>query len=348
MLVAAIAVPGASRSPAAAQGQATTATLVADYADWIDGRRATVDLSAIDLDVTRRELGRLDPSSLPVDPSMAPAEARERRRRVLTSFAIEVAAIGSKRHASAAARLVEWACAYVRSHTPVNDFDRAWQLAALSVLEGGIDSQTLRDHLEHTLPVFKGDPRLILARGVAEEQFNAPAEALTRTIRDASNVKARQALAQAESEHATERAIARFQEAAADPDVRAEAALRLGHVELVNHRFDAALATWKGLEVHTQDPVLLFLVKLFRGIAYEGRARLDESRASYLAALRISPGAHSATLRLAALEFRYGHDEAPTVLTEELLRNDDPRRDPWWSVLRGGLALLVPPHRSRP
>ena len=93
----------------------------------------------------------------------------------------------------------------------------------------------------------------------------------------------------------------------------------------------AALATWSGVEQKTKEPAILFLLHLFRGIAYEGRGRYDEARQSYKAALSLSPRAHSATLRLAALAFRYGHDEEPAALTDALLKENDPRRDPWWS-----------------
>ena len=63
------------------------------------------------------------------------------------------------------------------------------------------------------------------------------------------------------------------------------------------------------------------------------RARLDEARQSYKAALALSPHAHSATLRLAVLAFRSGRDDDDdeAALGEALLKDDDPRRDPWWS-----------------
>ena len=156
------------------------------------------------------------------------------RRRVLTAFALELAAIGARRHASSAARLVEWACAYVRSHAPLNDFDRAWQLAALSVLEGGIDSHALAEHVSHAQPIFRDEPRLLLARGIVEEQLNAPNEALVRTETAASLQRAREALARAEGEgfRASERAISRYQEAAHDESLAAEASLRAGHVQI--------------------------------------------------------------------------------------------------------------------
>jgi tetratricopeptide (TPR) repeat protein len=306
---------------------------VTRYAEWVTGRRASADVNVVDLDAARRELARLDPADIPVDPSWTPEQAREMRRRILTTFALDLAAVGARRHASSAARLVEWACAYVRTHSPLNDFDRAWQLAALAVLEGGIDSRALADHVTHAQPVFPDEPRLLLARGIVEEQFNAPSEVLVRTETAAGLQRARESLVRLEGEsfRASERAIARYQDAARNDSVAGEALLRAGHVQLRLSRFDAALATWKGVEQRTKDPALLFLLHLFRGLAYEGRARYDEARASYRAALAISPRAHSATLRLAALAFRYGHSTEDAAAADVLLQDDDPRRDPWWS-----------------
>jgi hypothetical protein len=168
----------------------------------------------------------------------------------MTAFALEVAALGSHKQAAAAARLIEWACPYVRAHTPVNDFDRAWQLAALAALEGGIDSTVLHAHLDHVQAGFGEDPRYALGRGVAEEQFGAPAEVLTRSATAANLARAREALARAEGERyrALDRAIARFREAARLPPVAAEATLRMGHVQHRLARHDAALETWSGIE----------------------------------------------------------------------------------------------------
>lgn len=349
MIAAALILPGPlpvaeAPRPLLAQSQAPMAEMIAGYADWAAGRRKSADVDVADLDAARRELGRMDPSSIPVDPAWTPDQAREMRRRILTSFALELAAIGARRHASSAARLVEWACAYVRSHTPINDFDRAWQLAALSALEGGIDSRTLADHVSHAQAVFRGEPRLSLARGVAEEQFNAPSEALVRSEAAAGLVRAREALTRAEGEsfRASERAIARFEEVSRDESVGAEASLRAGHVQLLLGRYDAALTSWTAVEQRTKDPALLFLLHLFRGIAFEGRARLDEARQSYKAALAISPHAHSATLRLAALAFRYGHEDDSAALADALLKDDDARRDPWWSYYAADWRFWYP------
>jgi tetratricopeptide (TPR) repeat protein len=327
----------ATPSLSAVQSQTSTVSLIAAYADWIHGQRADVDLTIVDLDAARQDLARLDPASIPIPHGATPEVAREAQRRLLTSFALEIAAIGSRRHAAAAARLIEWACGYVRSHTPADDFDRAWQLAALSALEGGIDSQGLRSHLAHVRGAIATEPRVVLAHGIAEEQFNAPSEVLTRSLTAANLARAREEMVHAEGEglRAADRAIARFKDAAANDALRAEALLRLGHVELRVGRADAALAAWDGLEKQTEDRALIYLVHLFRGLALEGVGRAPDARQSYRAALQISPGAHSATLRLAALGFRHDRGDEPATLVDALLHDDDPRRDPWWSYYAG-------------
>jgi tetratricopeptide (TPR) repeat protein len=330
-----------ARQPASSS---SVTQLITSYADWVQGRRTGVELIAVDLDAARRQLARLDPASVPTTAAAGTPEAREEQRRLVTAFALELAAVGSKRHASEAARLVEWACPYVRAHAPKNEFDRAWQLAALSVLEGGIDSAGLHDHLDHVYALFPDEPRLVLARGIAEEQFSAPTEVLTRSVIGADMARARDLATRAEGERyrAGDRAAARFREAAGDESLRAEAMLRLGHVKIAMQRYDEALASLAGVEQTTDDRALIYLAHLFRGIALENRARTDEARASYLQALAVSPGAHSATLRLAALEYRHGRIDEPERLLESLLRTDDPRRDPWWSYYAADWRFWYP------
>jgi len=348
VLGAAWVLAGMVAAPGVNAGQTLRSSSIADlltsYVDWVHGRRTGVELIAVDLDAARGSLARFDPSVLPTTADAGTAGAREEQRRLVTAFALELAAVGSKRHAAAAARLVEWACPYVRAHTPKNDFDRAWQLAALAVLEGGIDANGLHDHVEHVRALFPDEPRLVLARGIAEEQVSAPTEVLTRSVTGADLARAREAAVRAAGDrlHAADRAADRFREAARDETLRAEANLRLGHVKLEIGRYDEALAAFAGVERLTDDRALVYLTHLFRGIALENRGRSEEARVSYRQALAQSPGAHSATLRLAALEFRHGRVDEPDALVDRLLQNDDPRRDPWWSYYAGDWRFWYP------
>lgn len=344
VLIALSAAPPLAARQSSSLSFSPTSELIASYAEWVHGRRTGVELIAMDLDAAQRQLARFDPSLLPTTAAAGTKEAREEQRRLVTAFALEIAAVGSKKHSAAAARLVEWACAYVRAHSPHNDFDRAWQLAALSVLQGGIDSAALHAHVDHVQSLFRDEPRLLLARGIAEEQFSAPTEVLTRTAIGAGLARAREIAVRAEGERhrAGERAVARFREAAKTESLRAEASLRLGHVKLGMGRYDEALAAFTGVEALTEDRALVYLVHLFRGIALENRGRIDEARASYVQALKLSPGAHSATLRLGALEFRHGRMNAPERMLDALLKTGDPRRDPWWSYYAGDWRFWYP------
>ena len=338
-VVLAVSVAGAWTQPPSAT---SLVPAIRSYQDWLQGRSKDVDLSGLDLDGVRRELARFDPAAIPVPATLSAVDAREMQRRYVATFALEVAAIGSIRHATEAARLIEWACPSVRNHTPLNDFDRAWQLAALAVLEGGIQPALLQEHVDHARLPFSDDPRLTLAVGIVDEQISAPAEVRTREVipRDAQRTKEAVLHEESERGRAAERAIQRFGEAAGDDALKAEATLRRGHVQYRLGRYDAALATWANLdEPASNDKALLYLLFVFRGTALERRARYEEARDSYLAALRVSPGAHSATMRLAALEFRARKGDDPSALLTSLLRNDDMRIDPWWSYYAGDWRL---------
>ncbi|HEY3885094.1 MAG TPA: hypothetical protein VGL62_07800 [Vicinamibacterales bacterium] len=182
---------------------------------------------------------------------------------------------------------------------------------------------------------FMPEPRPVLARGIAEEQTMAPSETIHAGQGIDPSVAAVLAGADAERARAAERAIARFRDAEKDPAVRAEAALRMGHVLLELRRDDEALTAWTMVDQSDAALAVKHLVQVFRGLAYEGLGRNTDATSAYAAARAISPGAHSATMRLAALDFRLGRaDEANRLLTA-LLQNDEPRRDPWWAYYAG-------------
>jgi tetratricopeptide (TPR) repeat protein len=268
----------------------------------------------------------------------------EHQRRMLTAFALELAETGAGRQAAAAARLIEWACPRVRTHLPLNDFDRAWQLAALSLLEGAMDFQALEIHVGHVAAAFADEPRVILARGIVEEQSMAPFEVLDGRA-DAARAARAFARPGAARDGAVERAVTDFLDAAHEPSLRGEAALRRSHVLIGAGRYDdalAALPAGTAIETMTTDGGLVYLTYLFRGLAFDGLDRSADAKASYLQALGVSPSAHSGVMALAALEFRTGHGGEANGLLNTLLRDDDPRRDPWWSYYAADWRFWYP------
>lgn len=266
------------------------------------------------------------------------------RRRLLTSFAIELAAANASRQSAAAVKLTEWACEIERAHTPVDDFDRTWQLAALAVIEGSIDARALAAHLDHLRSVLPDEPRLALARAIVEEQSTAPAETLSSQVGLSDSLRATYLLARTNADHSTAaaRAADLFRQAATSQSVRTESLLRLAHVQIQLNRFDDALGSLNGLESETSDLALIYLAHLFRGLAYDGLGRSAEARTAYLRALEVSPNAHSATMRLAVVAFRTGRRDDADRLLGQLMANDDPRRDPWWSYYAADWRLWYP------
>ena len=217
------------------------------------------------------------------------------------------------------------------------------------MLEGGIDSSGLHDHLDHVHNLFPDEPRLVLARGIAEEQFSAPSEVLTRSVAAANLARARELASRAEGERfrAAERAAARFKDAAKDESLRAEASLRLGHVKLLMGRYDEALAALSGAERGTEDRARdLSRASLSRHGAREPRARRRGARL-------VPAGAGDQSWR-ALRDAASGGDGVPPRPRRRPGRDD--RRAPARRrstprslvvVLRRRLAILVSAHRAR-
>ena len=92
--------------------------------------------------------------------------------------------------------------------------------------------------------------------------------------------------------------------AAKDEAARPEADLRLGYLQLRQfahpHNNDEALAALEVVDYATRDSMLV-IARLFRGLVDECLNRPHDAFAAYVAALKIAPGAHSATIAGAAL-----------------------------------------------
>jgi tetratricopeptide (TPR) repeat protein len=281
------------------------------------------------LDSVRAELDRIAPKFL-----AAKGADRDGRRRLLVAFALELAQTHAQRESVSASALIEWACRHVRRHEPVDEFDRRWQLAATAVLEGAISPNVLDQHLRHMAGQFPDEPRLALARALVAEQATAPREVLARS-RTAPVARRPQDPPPPSMTAFYEEAARRFQALLAIESLRPEANVRRARVHLWVGRYDDAILALRSVEADTTDPALVYLSRLFRGMAYEGLARTDDARREWLSALHVGPGAQSAVMSLAHSLFRERRYSEAEVLVARMLETNDPRADPWWAYWAG-------------
>jgi tetratricopeptide (TPR) repeat protein len=221
----------------------------------------------------------------------------DERRRAIAAFALE-AAYARLDQPAAAARLVEWGCRQIRRITKgrTGEFERYWNMTAFAVLSGAVQPDGIELHVAHVKLMFPMEPRLAYERAVAEE------------LRAAPFYQAGKALPAEVRKH-YEEAAKRYREAAKVPSVSAEAMMRVGRIELELGRPEAALTALEPVEKTAREGAIVYLARLFRGKALERLNRDDEAAAAYRSALEIAPGAQSATLALASLQFSRGQRE---------------------------------------
>jgi tetratricopeptide (TPR) repeat protein len=249
----------------------------------------------------------------------------EAHRRAIVGFAIE-AAYARIDQGSQASKLAEWACRQLRRHIKPDDFDLRAHLAIFAILAGAVDPDALESHVTHVKFQFPSEPRLALERGIAQElraaPFYAPGKELPADI----------------AKH-REDAIAAYTAAARVEAVRAEALLRLGHVNLDLGKNDEALTALNGIEPSAKDPDVIYLARLFRGQALERLGKTEEARQSYTRALEVRPDAQTASIALAALDFRRGDKAAADHRVGQVLSRTLQPDDPWWEYWPGDFRL---------
>lgn len=207
-----------------------------------------------------------------------------------------------------------WAAALL-DDGPATPAERLWYLGALALAERGGAEDPLDRLALRALRRFPGEARFVLARAVAQDLRTWPEERDVRAFAVAPAIAA--AL------------TARYEEAAALPDVREEALLRLGYFELRRGRADAALARFDQVQTAPADVVLRFWLALLKGRALEESGRLPEAIEMFDRALEAVPSASSARAALvAALAAAKRPSEAARVASLALTTPGAPV-DPW-------------------
>jgi tetratricopeptide (TPR) repeat protein len=235
------------------------------------------------------------------------AADRERRRLAAATFAMEAAEIGAARdwkevrmfmrleniYWKPPSELLEWGCRLMRDAPAPTPTEHAWQMAALSVAGRAQDYEFLIGspwdgrankgdeilHLEHAIGRFPKDRRMLLAEGIAAELRLFP-RARNTGFKEAQQI---------------------FVGLKDDPEVGAEAAMRLGALNLRAGQASQSLPYLASASETSRDPFVTYLANLFMGQAFDRLKDPARAEAAYRRALSIVPRAQSATFSLVAI-----------------------------------------------
>ena len=200
----------------------------------------------------------------------------------------------------------------MRAHPDLAAGERWWHLASLAVAERAQDGEFL---VGRYLP-----PPLYLTKEIAH------AVHLQRRLPDEWRVKLAIGIGE-DLQNARDAARRTFTALQGDPDVGAEAAVRLGALALRQGAADDAIALFDRVESRTRDPWVLYLARFFKGRAYDLRKQPAEAERAYRGALRAIPNAQSAVMALATLLSHDGRRREASTLTTAMLAAETV--DPW-------------------
>jgi hypothetical protein len=255
--------------------------------------------------------------------------ASRHRSPIAAAFLLEVAEVGYRAAAPGGADVFDRASALALQFTSGSDFDRAWQLAALSLMQGrgaGTDFDSvgrLEDgvreatrHLSHIADRGLDPGTLALAAGIIREQAAWNGLLVIRTIGTSAATKTTETNLH-EIRHRIRQAVDSFRAAQQFPTVRAEATLRLAamlafegeHAQALHVIADPNVLTLlTSVETLTSEPRLVYLSRFLRGHYLHARGALDEATSAYHSALDVIPGAPSARLALGTVLYARGLD----------------------------------------
>ena len=336
--------------PALAPVQRGRVTALLDAYYRGDQARAVADLrTASEIERLRSELKREGSEWVRVP---EPSEAR-RRRLAAAAFALELTQF--YRWPEDVDPLVEWGCQLLRQDVQPVEVERSWFRASVAIFTRARDDGILvtrggsiadrgyrlpplprqADHVAHARTRFPDEPRFVLAGVIL---FAGGAD--TEPARDADWVSTgdlpKESLEAWRRERAAQ-AINLFERLLQVPDLKAEAHLRIGILQLTLRQHEPALKHF-GAVADASDRFVAYLARLNSGRVLEAQGQLEQAEAMYRRARAAIPHAQSAATALTALLFRRGQiDESLALAAEALAAHDD---DPWHQVGYGDLRLL--------
>ena len=233
------------------------------------------------------------------------------------------------------------------------DFARDWHRAAVGLLQGLHHGPAIEEHVgaieARARRDILADGRLILARAIAQElrcwadrpslelpspRVDAMAKAADVEIKndlDGPTRARREGLFNAH-DACLDQGVARFDEARALPESRAEAGVRGGWLLIQEAKFLDALA-WLDPAAPGPDKTLAYWRSLFRGRALSGVNRHSDAAEAYRDAFTKFPGAQSAGLGLAYELLWLDRDAEADEVVRTVRKTADKALDPWTTYL---------------
>ena len=307
------------------------------------------------------------PAWIQADPAKADA-----RRAAAAAFLVELTAARLETDWGRLSDLIEFTCAQVLRPGPPTEFERSWHMAT-HALAGRARSRLwllgeyarlphqkpIRRppvkpdapvvspmHLMHALERFPDDPHFQLTRVVAWT-WGRDDEPI-RNVRRRDGDERRTALSSPQLD-----ALTGLKPLTEIPATAAEAWVRSGLIHITRADFAAALSAFEAAEPLATEVAMKYLAVFGAGRALEALGRQDEAMRKYQRALEVIPGAESATVMLASLQFmRDEREPALAVLDRVFTRTPGPT-DPGrltgygsfirWPVLKAAMRRAVKP-----
>lgn len=213
-----------------------------------------------------------------------------------------------------AAGLLDWAAGVLQSG-PASRDERLWYFGALALMERGGVPVTLDRFAQRAARRFPDEGRFVLARAIAQELRTWPEERDVRSFIAPPDVVAP--------------LVARYEDAATVPSVKAEALMRLAYFELRRGKLDAALTRFESITETPADPILRYWLALLKGRALEQAGRLPQAIEAFQEALDIVPAAPSARAALIAALSRARRAPEAARFAAASLATPPADVDPW-------------------
>jgi tetratricopeptide (TPR) repeat protein len=269
----------------------------------------------------------------------------DKRRAAVSAFLVELTGARLESDWGRLSDLIEWTCTQMLRTGPPTEFERQWHLATIALagrartrlwLLGPYarlphqkplrrvpqkDDPPSPMHLMHALERFPEDPELQIARVIAWTWGRDSEPMRNRDVewRDNANLRTRPAQLEA---------VVAFAPLLSDPAVGAEAHVRTGMIQVTVGDHAAALRSFETAQPIATAPPLKYLAHFLAARSLEVLQRPDEAAAQYRRALDVVPGAESAVIALASLQFARGEADAPLALIEQTFGKTGTFTDP--------------------